>query len=98
MHVLIDKDLKFDEYVLSQCKKAGKSISALSTISKFMTFAQRRKIMKAFTESQFDYCRLVWKFYGRQTNACITHIHKRKLRAAVYNDGISPSEELLGRN
>ena len=24
--VLIDSDLKFDEYVLSQCKKAGKNL------------------------------------------------------------------------
>ena len=54
--VLIDRDLKFDEYVLSQCKKAGKKLTALIRISKFMTFAQRRNIMKAFIESQFGYC------------------------------------------
>ena len=34
-------------------------------------------------------------FCGRQTNARINHIHERALRA-VYNDEISPSEELLG--
>ena len=39
--VLIDRDLKFDEYVLSQCKKAGKKLTALIRISKFMTFAQK---------------------------------------------------------
>ena len=87
--VLIDRDLKFDEYVLSQCKKAGKKLTALIRISKFMTFAQRRNIMKAFIESQFGYCSLVWMFYGRQTNARINHIHERALRA-VYNDEISP--------
>ena len=51
--ILIDRDLKFDEYVLSQCKKAGKKLTALIRISKFMTFGQRRNIMKAFIESQF---------------------------------------------
>ena len=56
--VLIDRDLKFDEYVLSQCKKAAKKLTA-----------QRRNIMKAFIESQFGYCPLVWMFCGRQTNA-----------------------------
>ena len=35
-------------------------------------------------------------FCGRQTNARINHIHERALRA-VYNDEISPFEELLGR-
>ena len=36
-------------------------------------------------------------FCGRQTNARINHIHERALRA-VYNDDISPFEELLGRD
>ena len=95
--ILIDSDLKFDEYVLSQCKKAGKKLTALIRISKFMTFGQRRNIMKAFIESQFGYCPLVWVFCGRQTNARINHIHKRALKA-VYNDGTSPFEELLGKD
>ena len=57
--ILIDSDLKFDEYILSQCKKAGKKLTALIRISKFMTFAQRNNIMKAFIESQVGYCLLV---------------------------------------
>ena len=36
-------------------------------------------------------------FCGRQTNARINHIHERALRA-VYNDEITPFEELLGRD
>ena len=58
-----------------------------------MTFGQRRNIMKDFIESQFGYCPLVWMLCGRQTNARINHIHERTLRA-VYNDEISPFEEL----
>ena len=53
--------------------------------------------MKAFIESQFGYCPLVWMFCGRQTNARINHIHERTLRA-VYYDEIGSFEELLGRN
>ena len=52
--------------------------------------------MKAFIESQFGYCPLVWMFCGRQTNARINHIHERALRA-VYNDEIKLFELLLGR-
>ena len=51
--------------------------------------------MKAFIESQFGYCTLVWMFCGRQTNA--NHIHERALRA-VYYDEIGCFVELLGRN
>ena len=53
--------------------------------------------MKAFIESQFGCCQLVWMFCGRQTNARINHIHEIALRA-VYNDEISPFEELLVRD
>ena len=73
--VLIYRDLKLDEYVLSQCKKTGKKLTTLIRISKFMTFAQRRNIIKTFIESQFCYCPLVWMFCERQTNARINHIH-----------------------
>ena len=53
--------------------------------------------MKVFIECQFGYCPLVWMFYEKQTNARINHIHERAL-AAIYNDEISPFEELLGRD
>ena len=36
LDVLIDRDLKFDEYVLPQCKKVGKKFTALIRISKFV--------------------------------------------------------------
>ena len=62
-----------------------------------MTFGQRRNIMKGFVESQFGYGPFVWMFYGRQTNARITHVHEREL-SAVYNDEISLFEEQLGRD
>ena len=94
--ILIDRDLKFDKYVLPQFKKAGKKLTALIRISNFMTFVQRRGIMKAFIESQFGYFPLVWMLCGRQTNAKINHIHESALKA-VFNDKISPFEELLGR-
>ena len=61
-----------------------------------MTFGQKRN-MKAFTESQFGYCPIVWMLCERQTNARINHIHQMALRT-VYNDEIGPFEELLGRD
>ena len=54
-------------------------------------------IMKASIGSQFGYCPLVLMFCGRQTNERINHIYERTLRV-VYNDEISPFEELLRRD
>ena len=50
--------------------------------------------MKAFIESQFGYCPLIWIFCGRNLNNRINHLHERLLRI-VYNDYESSFQELL---
>ena len=92
--VTIDKNLKFKENILNQCKKAGKKLSALGTFCLILSLERRRSLMKAFIESQFGYCRLVWVFCGRQENNRINHLHERALRIA-YNDYKSTLENLL---
>ena len=77
--IVIDFNLKFDEYVLSQCKKTGKKLTALIRISKFMTFGQRTKIMEPFIESQFGYWSFGWMSCRRQTNARTNQMHERAL-------------------
>ena len=50
--------------------------------------------MKAFINSQFGYCPLVWIFHSRTLNNRINKIHERALRL-VYNDKVSTFEDLL---
>ena len=50
--------------------------------------------MKAFIESLFGYCPLVWMFCGRQENKRINHLHEKALRIA-YNDYKSTFENLF---
>ena len=50
--------------------------------------------MKAFIESQFSYCLLIWMFHSRGVNNKINHLHERLLRI-VYKDNISLFEDLL---
>ena len=57
--IIIDRILRFDEYVLNQCKKVGRKLSALTRICKFMSLEWRRNFMKSFIESQFGYYPLV---------------------------------------
>ena len=66
--IVIDWNLCSDEYILSQCKKAGRKLSVLVRICKFMT-SECRMLMKAFTESQFG-CPLVWMCCNRSCNNC----------------------------
>ena len=44
-----------------------------------MSFEKRRTLMKAFSESQFNYCLLKWMFHSRAVNNKINRIHERTL-------------------
>ena len=59
-----------------------------------MTFAKRRKIIKAFIKNQLSYWQLARMFCQRQTDLQINHLPERAL-TAVYNDEVNPFEELL---
>ena len=58
---------------------------------------KRRTLMKAFIESQFNYCPLIWMFHSRTLNNKINRIHERALRT-VYSDYNSFFNELLDKD
>ena len=92
--ITIDNKLSFDDHVGALCNKASQKVHALSRISHFMGIKQRQIIMKAFINSQFGYCPLVWMFHSRKMNNRINKIHERSLRI-VFNDHKSTFRELL---
>ena len=82
------------------CSEANRKLSASTRVAKFLPFKKKRVLFKAFIESQFKYCPLVWMFHGRQHNYKINKVHERDrihLRI-VYNDTITSFEELLVRD
>ena len=95
--ITIDNKLNFDEHVNKLCKKASQKIHALARISNFMSQEKLRIIMKAFIESQFGYCPLVWMFHSRTLNNRINKLHERALRL-VYKDTNLTFEELLRKD
>ena len=95
--ITIDRDLKFDEHVNNLCKKACQKLNALVRLAPFMNVDKKRMIMKAFIESQFGYCPLVWMFHSRSFNNKINRIHERALRI-TYNDKSSSFQNLLEKD
>ena len=75
--VSIDNELKFDKHVLNIIKKANSKLSALSRLTKFMTFQKKRTLYKAFVESQFKNSPLTWMFHGRKTKYKIKRLQKQ---------------------
>ena len=53
--------------------------------------------MKAFIESQFNYCPLIWMLHSRTLNNKINLIHERALRT-VYSDYNSFFNQLLEKD
>ena len=92
--ITLDNNLKFDKHVSNICSRANRKLGALKSVATFLPSKKRRILFKAFIESQFKYCPLVWMFHGTQTNDKINKLHERALRI-VYNDTITSFEELL---
>ena len=96
--VTLDNDFSCKTHVKNMCKKANKKLHALYRVCKYITQTQRRVIMKAFIESQFGYCPLVWVFHGNRTlNDTMNKIQERALRL-VYNDHHSTYDQLLEKD
>ena len=71
-----------------------------SDLAPFQVFNLREKkrvLIKAYFESQFKYCPLVWMFHGRQVNNKINCRHERALRM-IYEDSTSPFDTLLEKD
>ena len=93
----IDRHLRFNLHVKKVCRKASQKLTALGRLSKLLPLHKRRDLFKAFIESQFAYCPLVWFFHDREVNAKIDRLHERSLRL-VYEDYNSTFEELLRKD
>ena len=95
--VLLDNNLKFEKHVNNLCTKASQKLSALCRVSSFMSTGQKRITRKAFINSQFGYCHLVWMNHNRKINNRINRIHERALRV-VYNDEKDNAVKIHDRN
>ena len=58
-------DVSFDEYIASLSRKPEKKWSVWARLSNFMSTNKKRVLMKAFIESRFGYCPLIWILYSR---------------------------------
>ena len=84
-------------HISKLCKKASLKLHDLARVSNYMSSDKLRIIMKAFIESQFGYCPLIWMFHSRTLNNRINRLHERALRL-VYKNSTLSFEELLQKD
>ena len=82
---LIDSELSFDQYISSICSKTSKKLHASVRIASYVSFIKRRTLLKAFIESQFNYCPLIWMFRSRVMNNKINRIYQKALRLFYFD-------------
>ena len=92
--ITFDNQLKFNDHVSNICKIASQKLHALARISNYMSQNKLRILMKAFIESQFSYCPLIWMFHSRTLNNKINKLHERALRLVYKNTHLSFKELL----
>ena len=91
--ITIDNNFSCIPHVRKICRQASKKLHALARICTFMTQNKRKIIMKAFIESQFNYCLLVWMFHGnRGLNDAMNKIHEQALRLVYSNTHMVPQD------
>ena len=95
--ITIDSQLTFNEHVSKLCKKTSQKLHALARIARYIDEDKLRILMKAFIESQFGYCPLIWMFHSRTLNNRINNLHERALRIVYKNKHLS-FEELLRKD
>ena len=93
----IDKKLKFDNHLTRLCKRVSSKVTILARMATYIPNEKKRILFKAFIESQFSYCPLIWMFCSRKLNRKINFIHERALRL-VFDDYTSTFEQLLRKD
>ena len=62
-----------------------------------MDLDKRKMLLRAFIESQFCYCPLIWMFHSRTLNNKINRLHEKTLRI-MYGDYKPKLDELLEKD
>ena len=95
--VNINNNLNFNKHISTVCSKTANKHAALTRLSKIVNEKQRRRIFKAFLDSQFNYCPLIWMFHSRTLNSKINKLQEKALRI-VFNDNTSSFDQLLEKD
>ena len=77
--ITLASEVKLEEHISKICNIVNKKLNTLHRIASHMS------LDKAFIESQFSYCPLIWMFHSRTLNNKINRLHEKVLRI-VYVD------------
>ena len=77
LEITLESELKFEKHINKTCNIVNKKLNVLHGIGSHKSLDKRKIHLRAFIESQFSYCPLIWMFYSRTRNNKINRIHKK---------------------
>ena len=92
-----DSKLRFDDHIQDLCKKVNRKFRALARGTPYMNLQNRKVLMNAFYNAQFNYCPLIWMLHNHQNNNKIKHLYERCL-CFIQNNKLPSYEELLEKD
>ena len=75
-------------------RKASRKVNALSRVMPYMNLSKKKKVVRSFFTSQFNYCHFIWMFHSRMINNEINRLHERCLHL-LYENKSTSFEKLL---
>ena len=85
---------QFNDHISAMCCRAARQLNALARLSKHLDSKSKNIIYNSFVASNFNYCPLVWHFYGQVNNNKPEKLQERSLRI-IHNDYEASFETLL---
>ena len=96
--IKVNTKLNFNEHLNDIISKASRKIKALSRVMPHMSLSKKKKLVSSFfnsqTNSQTNYCPLIWMFHSRVIKNKINRLHERCFRL-LHGDKSSSFEKLL---
>ena len=82
--ITIDEHLNFNEHLTNVCKRANRKLNALSRVSSFLSYQQKKVMSNSFVSGQFNYCPLIWMFSSiRLTEKSINYMRSLYVYAII---------------
>ena len=94
--ITIDEHLIFKEHLTNVCKRASRKLNALSRVSSFLSYRQKKVMPNSFIIGQFNCCPLIWMFSSIRSYRKINKLHERSLRLC-HNGYTSSYDELSSK-
>ena len=85
LDITIFNNQNFKEHLTNICKKVSNKLHTLAIASHYMITHKLRIIMKAYIDSNFQYCPFIWMLHIRTINNMINKLPERAL-CFVYKD------------